>query len=57
MLRELLLVAALVVLLWASYLAFGFTDNADLTEDALGWGFLSLGLGVASFIDVSKYHR
>lgn len=57
MLRQILLLSAVVVLLWASYLAFGFSGDGDLTEDTFGWGFLGLSLGFAAFFEPARYHR
>lgn len=55
--NKILLVIAIVILAWASVLAFGFVDDAELVEDALGWGFLGLAVGFASTLDLRWFNR
>lgn len=40
---------AVLILLWATAIGFGFITDEDIVEDLFGWGFLGLAVLAASF--------
>lgn len=50
----LLRVLAIVMMGWAAFLGFGFTDNPDLLDDVAGWLCAGLAFWCVSTLPVAQ---